>query len=229
MSLIKKLWPGHTVNVASGNAVNVKDSSSELNYTGTTLTQSYQLNQDFQPGTIISIDYSLDKSNPSVSHATKAKAFERTKQDEKLNVGNRVDFEDQSGIIEEIPNDNIAWVRPNFAPPGLTKGVKLSELKHSVKKDDGKVDLTMLTIEMLELVSRVREFGAKKYARNNFKITGFKYTRSLAAALRHIFAFLNGEDNDPESGLSHLGHAICCLEHLIYDTKHHPENDDRKS
>lgn len=99
----------------------------------------------------------------------------------------------------------------------------------SVKKDEGKYDPTMLTIEMIELVSKVRMFGAKKYARNNFKITGFKYTRSLAAALRHIFAYLSGEDNDPESGLSHLGHAICCLEHCIYDSKHHPENDDRKS
>lgn len=102
-------------------------------------------------------------------------------------------------------------------------------LSGSVKKDDNKYDPTMLTIEMIELVSRVRQFGAKKYARGNFKITGFKYTRSLAAALRHIFAFLNGEDNDPESGLSHLGHAVCSLEHCIYDMKHHPNNDDRKS
>jgi Domain of unknown function (DUF5664) len=106
---------------------------------------------------------------------------------------------------------------------------KLKEHQGSVKKDDTKYDPTMLTIEMVELVSRVRMFGAKKYARNNFKITGFKYTRSLAAALRHIYAFLNGEDNDPESGLSHLGHAVCSLEHCIYDTINHPSNDDRKS
>jgi hypothetical protein len=103
------------------------------------------------------------------------------------------------------------------------------EHQGSVKKDDTKYDPTMLTLEMIELVSRVRMFGAKKYARNNFKITGFKYTRSLAAALRHIYAFLNGEDNDPESGLSHLGHAVCSLEHCIYDTINHPSNDDRKS
>ena len=98
----------------------------------------------------------------------------------------------------------------------------------SVKKDNDKYDPTMLTLEMVELVSKVRMFGAKKYARGNFKITGFKYTRSLAAALRHIYAYLSGEDNDPESGLSHLGHAICSLEHCIYDSKHHPENDDRR-
>lgn len=97
----------------------------------------------------------------------------------------------------------------------------------AVKHDQGKYDPTMLSEEMIELVSRVRMFGAKKYSRGNWKM-GFKITRSLAAALRHVFAFLKGENNDPESGLCHLGHAICCLEHAIYDHIHHPQNDDRK-
>lgn len=148
------------------------------------------------------------------------------------------------GTIKDIPVPNIAWVHFDGQETRDEHGIKLTELElcmeqserpeglksgGSVKKDDNKYDPTMLTIEMVELVSRVRQFGAKKYARNNFKITGFKYTRSLAAALRHIFAYLAGEDNDPESGLSHLGHAICSLEHCIYDSVHHKENDDRKS
>jgi hypothetical protein len=58
---------------------------------------------------------------------------------------------------------------------------------------------------------------------------GFKVTRSCAAALRHIFQFLAGETLDPESGESHLAHAVCSLEHAIYDMKHHPANDDRSS
>lgn len=99
--------------------------------------------------------------------------------------------------------------------------------RNAIKKDDGKYDPTMLSQEMVELVSRVRMFGAKKYSRGNWK-KGFKITRSLAAALRHIFAYLGGEDNDPESGLSHLGHAVCSIEHAIYDSIHHRENDDRK-
>ena len=99
--------------------------------------------------------------------------------------------------------------------------------KEGIKHDTGKYDPTMLSIEMIELVSRVRMFGAKKYSRGQWK-GGFKTTRSLAAALRHIFAYLGGEDNDPESGLSHLGHAICSLEHEIYRAKHKPELDDRK-
>ncbi len=79
---------------------------------------------------------------------------------------------------------------------------------------------------MLEQVALVRAFGAKKYSKNNWK-KGFPVTRSLAAVLRHIFLFLRGETNDPESGLSHLAHAMCGLEHAIFDMINHPENDDR--
>lgn len=95
-----------------------------------------------------------------------------------------------------------------------------------VKHDESKPDLSHISWELVSLVAQVRMFGAKKYERDNWK-KGFKVTRSCAAALRHIFLFLSGETNDPESGLSHLGHALCGLEHAIYDMQHHPENDDR--
>lgn len=62
--------------------------------------------------------------------------------------------------------------------------------------------------------------------RDNWR-KGFKYTRSADAALRHIFAFLDGEDMDPESGLPHIAHAVASLEHLLYDFKYRPDNDDR--
>jgi len=94
------------------------------------------------------------------------------------------------------------------------------------KFDHGKPDLSHISQILMEEVARVREFGAKKYARNNWRI-GFKFTRSIAAALRHIHAFNEGEDLDPESGRSHIAHAVCCLEHLLNDIKNHPENDDR--
>lgn len=84
----------------------------------------------------------------------------------------------------------------------------------------------MVSYELVEQVALVRMFGAKKYSRSNWK-KGFFITRSCAAALRHIFSFLRGETNDPESGLSHLAHAVCCLEHAIFDMYHHPQNDDR--
>jgi hypothetical protein len=99
--------------------------------------------------------------------------------------------------------------------------------KQGIKHDQDKADLSMVSWELVELLARVRMFGEKKYSRGQWK-KGFKVTRSCAAALRHIFQFLSGETNDPESGLLHLGHAIASLEHAIYDMKHHPQNDDRK-
>jgi hypothetical protein len=98
--------------------------------------------------------------------------------------------------------------------------------KVALKYDAGKPDLSQVTLELVEGLARVRMFGEQKYARDNWKM-GFKVTRSLSAALRHIFKFLAGQTVDEESGLSHLFHAVACLEHAIYDMKHNPSNDDR--
>lgn len=103
---------------------------------------------------------------------------------------------------------------------------RLEQMQGGLKHDNGKPDLSMVSYELMEAVAQVRMFGAKKYDRDNWK-KGFKVTRSVAAALRHIFLFLSGETNDPESGLNHLAHAVCGLEHALYDMKHRPENDDR--
>lgn len=100
-------------------------------------------------------------------------------------------------------------------------------MTEGIKHDQGKPDLSLISSELMTHLARVREFGATKYERDNWK-RGFKYNRSIAAALRHIMAFKDGEDLDPESGLCHVAHAIACLEHLLYDFVHRPTtNDDR--
>lgn len=106
------------------------------------------------------------------------------------------------------------------------KILNAKELKAALKFDEGKPDLSQVTWELVEGLAKVRQFGEVKYARDNWK-KGFKVTRSLSAALRHIFKFLAGETTDGESGLCHLFHAVACLEHAIWDMKHNSENDDR--
>ncbi len=56
--------------------------------------------------------------------------------------------------------------------------------------------------------------GERKYGRDNYK-GGMESHRFIAAALRHIFAWQNGEDKDPESGYHHLGHALASLGMLL--------------
>jgi hypothetical protein len=72
----------------------------------------------------------------------------------------------------------------------------------------------------------VLAFGAQKYAEHNWR-NGFAWSRPLSAAMRHITAFNAGEDTDPESGLSHLAHAACCIMFLLEFEKTHPHLDDR--
>lgn len=74
------------------------------------------------------------------------------------------------------------------------------------KFDDGKADLSLLPPEALVAIAEVLTFGAKKYAPHNWR-KGFKWTRLFASLVRHLFAWLRGEDLDPETGKSHLAHA----------------------
>jgi len=95
-----------------------------------------------------------------------------------------------------------------------------------LKYDDGKPPLALLDRYALEQTALVLAFGARKYGTHNW-VKGIHYLRLISAALRHIFAFLWGEDLDPETGLPHPAHAMCCLMFLLGTMKRHPELDDR--
>ncbi|TKA90381.1 dATP/dGTP diphosphohydrolase domain-containing protein [Halopseudomonas bauzanensis] len=53
--------------------------------------------------------------------------------------------------------------------------------------------------------------GALKYGRTNFRSSGVRASIYFDACNRHLNAWFEGEDNDPDSGLPHLGHALACL------------------
>jgi hypothetical protein len=84
----------------------------------------------------------------------------------------------------------------------------------ALKFDDEKVRVDLLPVGALMEISKVLTFGAQKYAENNWR-KGFKWSRLIGAALRHLFAFMRGEDRDPESGLLHLSHLGCCVVFLL--------------
>ena len=96
----------------------------------------------------------------------------------------------------------------------------------AIKFDTDKLPLNLLSTEAMNQTAAVLKFGAIKYAEHNWR-KGFAWSRPLAAAMRHITAFNDGEDTDPESGLSHLAHAACCIMFLLEFEKTHPELDDR--
>ena len=83
-----------------------------------------------------------------------------------------------------------------------------------IKHDTDKAPLALLSGAALTEIAKVLEFGGKKYSVWNWK-GGFKWSRLASAALRHLFAWLGGEDKDHETGLSHLAHLGCCVMFLL--------------
>ena len=79
------------------------------------------------------------------------------------------------------------------------------------KHDAGKPRASLLPWRELWSVVAVMEFGAVKYGEDNWKTVPNGPRRYFDAAIRHIMAWRDGELDDPESGLPHLSHAICCL------------------
>ena len=94
------------------------------------------------------------------------------------------------------------------------------------KYDAGKSRIGLISDFATYQEAAVMTYGAKKYADHNWR-GGMKWSRLIDAALRHIHAFNAGENMDPETGLSHLAHARCCLAFLLEYSQTHPELDDR--
>jgi len=78
------------------------------------------------------------------------------------------------------------------------------------KYDEGKANFSLIPPETLEEIAKVFTFGAKKYGEYNWQHVK-PHQRYEAAAMRHIIADKKGEKLDPESGLTHLSHAITSL------------------
>ena len=85
-----------------------------------------------------------------------------------------------------------------------------------VKHDAEKVRLELFPGDALFAISDILTFGAKKYAARNWEL-GMDWDRPFAALMRHMWAWYRKENGglDPETGLSHLAHAGCCLFFLL--------------
>ena len=80
-----------------------------------------------------------------------------------------------------------------------------------IKYDSEKPKMNLLPPKAIVEISKVLTFGAAKYDAENWRKLDDLQNRYTAGALRHIFAHMDGEELDPETNLSHLAHAMCCL------------------
>ncbi len=89
-----------------------------------------------------------------------------------------------------------------------------------------KTRFDLVPFAALEEIADVLTYGADKYSANNW-CRGTPWSRYFSALCRHIFAWWRGENTDPETGLSHLAHAGCCLIFLMEYQRNRWGEDDR--
>lgn len=100
-------------------------------------------------------------------------------------------------------------------------------MSESKKFDTGKPPISLIPHDYLVAVAEVLAFGAKKYDPHNWRETGFDWSRLIDAAYRHLGAFNDGQDRDPESGLSHVAHLACAVMFLLVHERQRLGNDNR--
>jgi hypothetical protein len=84
-----------------------------------------------------------------------------------------------------------------------------------VKYDNDKPQWSLVPFKAMTEVVDVLTYGAKKYAPDNWKKVPDARRRYIDAGFRHFTAYASGEKLDPETGKSHLAHAMCCMLFLL--------------
>ena len=110
----------------------------------------------------------------------------------------------------------------------MNVGDLMSKEKGSgARANGGKPQWNLFPMHLMEEVVRVWEHGATKYAAWNWT-KGMSWSIPYACIMRHLIAWMwRGEENDPESGCSHLAHVVCNVMMLMHYAKFYPEGDDR--
>jgi hypothetical protein len=97
-----------------------------------------------------------------------------------------------------------------------------------IRHNQNKLRFDLVSPVAIEKMAEVLTKGCEKYPENNWR-KGLPWIKGVTASIdRHLNAFKQGEDTDPESGLLHMAHIATNVMFLLEFYKTHPECDDRE-
>lgn len=119
----------------------------------------------------------------------------------------------------DYPRDHVA------IPSGTPIDVKPTNPKDAVGIK--KAPMSTVPAPFIAAVGIAMMEGALKYGRHNYRAVGVRSSVYYDALMRHMMAWWEGQDIDPESGMSHLVKAGACLAVLFDSLTIGNLNDDR--
>ena len=90
-----------------------------------------------------------------------------------------------------------------------------------------KVPFSTIPSEVMAEIGLAMMEGARKYGRHNYRVVGVRASVYYDALFRHMTAWWEGEDIDPDSGLSHVTKALSTLTVLRDAMLNNKLTDDR--
>ena len=111
------------------------------------------------------------------------------------------------GVVDERGNTLYIDKNKRLQLNGISKD-------QLAKADKGKLELSLVNPELVKAVAEVRMYGTEKYgdSENWRKVKPKRYVDAL---YRHLLAYIEGNEVDEESGLSHLSHMACNISFLL--------------
>lgn len=135
-------------------------------------------------------------------------------------------FRDSSGGVFAVINLMAEWQRGRDDALDEAAALLLEVIHapggHNLKDPRG----NWFPVRAFESTVRVLEFGAKKYVKGNWA-RGMAWSVCFTCTMSHLSKAFQGEENDEESNLSHLAHAMCNIVFLLGYRDLFPEGDDR--
>lgn len=102
----------------------------------------------------------------------------------------------------------------------------IDDSKVGVRFNTGKARWDLLPEDSLAELVQVYTMGAEKYADRNWE-KGLSMTGCFASMMRHAWAWMRGENTDPESGLHHMAHVAWNALAIVSFSKRGVGTDDR--
>ena len=109
-------------------------------------------------------------------------------------------------------SDTLPFPLPKIEKKGET------DPSRALRYNEGKPQIHQVPRALLTGTAEVLTYGEKKYAKYNWQ-KGGNFSTSYDCLMRHMTAWWEGEEDDPESRLSHLKHAAANIAFLLADSK----------